>query len=204
MIFFLRYIGSKVQFKSPRKLFQIVLILSHGQEQVEWGFTINRELLDDNVSSETLVAQRIVHDHMLSHSIKPYQTEINSRMMELVKNARMCYLLELKEKGLKKLKTSVYVEGEKLNEEIEDTNSQFKSLESTVEQLKADADKFSFAAEKEAPFQQLLFKILAINKMVVSKHPPCLVPLKYKKKKKKKKVENHYFVASKVQSFFML
>ena len=161
---------------------------------MEWGFAINRELLDDNVSSETLVAQRIVHDHMLSHSIKPYQTEINSRMMELVKNARKCYLLELKEKGLKKLKTSLYVGGEKLNEEIEDTNSQFKLLESTLEQLKADADKFSFAAEKKTPFQQLLFKILAINKMVVSKYPPCLVPLKYKKKKKKKKKNLKNFI----------
>ena len=108
--FFWRYIGSKDQFKSLRKLFQIVLIHSHGQTQVERGFTINKQLLYDNMSSETLVAQRIVHDHMLSHNIKPYQIEINSRMMELVKNARKSYFLELKEKGLKKLKTSVDVQ----------------------------------------------------------------------------------------------
>ena len=79
-----------------RKLFQIVLILSHGQGQVEHGFTINKQLLDDNMSSETLAAQRVVHDHMSSHNIKPYQIEINSRMMELVKNTRKNYLLELK------------------------------------------------------------------------------------------------------------
>ena len=52
---------------------------------MEPGFTINKQLLDDNLSSETLVAQRIVHDHILSRNIKPYQIEINSRMMELVK-----------------------------------------------------------------------------------------------------------------------
>ena len=52
---------------------------------MERGFSINKQLLYDNMSSETLVAQRIVHDHMLSHNIKPYQIEINSRMMELVK-----------------------------------------------------------------------------------------------------------------------
>ena len=104
---------------------------------------------DDNMSSETLVVQRIVHDHMLSHNIKPYQIEINNRMMDLVKNARKSYFLKLKEKGLEKLKTSVDVQWEKLNEEIEDTNWQIKLLESTVEQLKADADKFSFAAERK-------------------------------------------------------
>ena len=52
---------------------------------MEPGFTINKQLLDDNLSSETLVAQRIAHDHILSRIIKPYQIEINSRMMELVK-----------------------------------------------------------------------------------------------------------------------
>ena len=116
--FFRRCIGSKDQFKSLRKLFQIVLILSHGQAQMERGFTINKQLLDDNMCSETLVAQRIVHDHMLSHNIKPYQIEISSRMMELAKNARKSYFLELKEKGLKKLETIVDAQQEKLNEEI--------------------------------------------------------------------------------------
>ena len=66
-------------------MFQIVLTLSHGQAQVERGFTINKQMLDDNMSTETLVAQRIFHDHMLSHNVKPYQIEVNSRMMELVK-----------------------------------------------------------------------------------------------------------------------
>ena len=116
---------------------------------MECGFTINKQLLDDNMSSETLVAESIVHDHMLSHNIKHYQIEISSRMMELAKYARKSYFLELKEKGLKKLKTIVDAQQEKLNEEIGDTNCQIKLLESTVEQLKADTDKFSFAAEKK-------------------------------------------------------
>ena len=69
--------------------------------------------------------------------------------MELAEYARKSYFLELKEKGLKKLKTIVDAQREKLNEEIGDTNCQIKMLESTVEQLKADTDKFSFAAEKK-------------------------------------------------------
>ena len=85
MNFFWRYVGSKDQFKSLRKLFQIALIFSNRQAQVEYGFTIYKQMLDDNISTETLVAQRIFHDHMLNHNVKPYQIEINSRMMELVK-----------------------------------------------------------------------------------------------------------------------
>ena len=78
--FFWRYISSKDQSRSLRKVLQITLILSHGQAQVERGFTTNKQLLDDNMSSDTLVAQRIIHDHMLSHNIKPHQIETSSRL----------------------------------------------------------------------------------------------------------------------------
>ena len=132
---------------------------------MERGFSINKQLLYDNMSSETLVAQRIVHDHMLSHNIKPYQIEINSRMMELVKNARKSYFLELKEKGLKNLKTNVEVQREKRNEEVEDNNCQIKLPESTVEQLKGDADKFSFAVEKETSLVDIKVTISKANTM---------------------------------------
>ena len=77
---------------------------------MERGFTTNKQLLDDNMSSDTLVPQRIIHDHMLSHNIKPHQIETSSRLIELVKNARRNYFLELKEKGLKKLKSDADVQ----------------------------------------------------------------------------------------------
>ena len=136
---------------------------------MERGFTINKQLLDDNMCSETLVAQRIVHDHMLSHNIKPYQIEINSKMRELVKNARKSYFLELKEKGLKNLKTNVEVQREERNEEVEDNNCQIncqiKLPESTVEQLKSDADKFSFAVEKKTSLVDIKATISKANTM---------------------------------------
>ena len=132
---------------------------------MECGFTINKQLLDDNMSSETLFAERIVHDHMLSHNIKPYQIEINSKMMELVKNARKSYFLELKEKGLKNLKINVEVQREKRNEEVEDNNCQIKLPESTVEQLKSDADKFSFAVEKKTSLVDIKATISKANTM---------------------------------------
>ena len=114
-----RYIGSTHRFSSLSKVLKMLLILSHGQAQVERGFTTNKQQLDDNMSCDTLVAQRIVHDHMLSHDIKPHQVEMTSRLMEFVKNARKNYFLEQKERGLKKLKTNAQVQREKLNEEIE-------------------------------------------------------------------------------------
>jgi len=40
----------------------MVLMLSHGQASVESGFSVNEELLIENMEEETIVAQRIVFD----------------------------------------------------------------------------------------------------------------------------------------------
>jgi len=44
------------------KVVRMVLTLSHGQASVESGFSINKELLTENMEEETIVAQRIVFD----------------------------------------------------------------------------------------------------------------------------------------------
>ena len=64
------------------------------------------------------------------------------RLMELVKDARKSYVLHLKGKGLKKLKTDAEEKREKINDKIADTNRQIKLLEETVAKLKADGDKY--------------------------------------------------------------
>ena len=73
--------------------------------------------------------------------------------------------MELKEKGLKNLKTNVEVQREKRNEEVEDNNCQIKLPESTVEQLKGDAGKFSFAVEKETSLVDIKVTISKANTM---------------------------------------
>ena len=40
----------------------MVLMLSHGQASVESGFSVNEELLIENMEEETIVAQRNVFD----------------------------------------------------------------------------------------------------------------------------------------------
>ena len=66
---------------------------------------------------------------------------------------------------MKKLKTCVDVQQEKLSGEIEDTKCQIKLLESTEEQLKAESDKFFFPAEKKAPLVNIKATISKANVM---------------------------------------
>ena len=53
-------------YKSPFSVVKLILILSHGQATVERGFSVNKEVEVENLKEHTLVAQRIVCDHVNS------------------------------------------------------------------------------------------------------------------------------------------
>ena len=86
-VFLWRYIGAKSQFSKLRNMFLMLLILSHGQAQVEHGFSTNKLLLGVNMQNKTLVAQWIVHDCMVSENVKPQDRQMTKCLMELVKDA---------------------------------------------------------------------------------------------------------------------
>ena len=44
----------------------MVLCLSHGQAQVEGGFSINKDLAGLNFSEDSIVSRRVVEDHLRS------------------------------------------------------------------------------------------------------------------------------------------
>ena len=71
--FMRKSVGARSQLSNLMKVFEILLILSHGHAQVEHGFSTNNMLLDDNMLGDPLIAQRIGHDHMISQSIQPHQ-----------------------------------------------------------------------------------------------------------------------------------
>ncbi|MGH0127188.1 UNVERIFIED_CONTAM: hypothetical protein FKN15_044017 [Acipenser sinensis] len=54
-------------FLDPRVLIKIVLILSHGQATVECEFSVNKEVMVENLVEQFLIAQHIINDHF--HSV---------------------------------------------------------------------------------------------------------------------------------------
>ena len=55
-----------------RCVFKLLLCLSHGQASVERGFGVNSNLLVENMHEDSLIVQRIVHDHMKSLKLEAY------------------------------------------------------------------------------------------------------------------------------------
>ena len=64
--FLWNYVGNAPSFTDLHKVFKIFLILSHRQAELERGFSVNKQLLVENVYPSSLVAQRIVNGHGIS------------------------------------------------------------------------------------------------------------------------------------------
>ena len=80
----MKYIGASPKFSELWKLFKILLILSHGQAQVEHGFSVNKNLLVENQHTTTLTAHRIIHDHMVYHELESSNLTIMAKLLSHV------------------------------------------------------------------------------------------------------------------------
>ena len=48
------------------RVVELLLLMSHGQATVERGFSVNKEVVVENLSERSFIAQRIIHDRIES------------------------------------------------------------------------------------------------------------------------------------------
>ena len=59
---------------------KIVLTLSHGQADVEQGFSLKNAVLQSNIKHDSVVSKCLIQDHLVSNNLKPHTMEINSQL----------------------------------------------------------------------------------------------------------------------------
>ena len=77
----------------------------HGQADVERGFSVNKNLIVENMSDESLTAQRFVKDHVKCKEDKPHNMPIPKELLQSVKRSNASYkeALQTKKKPQQKL-----------------------------------------------------------------------------------------------------
>ena len=73
------------------KLVKMILCLNHGQEDIERGFSGNKNLLKDNMKEASLISQCLICGHMTVKSIKPEMLVITKELLKSFKSARIRY-----------------------------------------------------------------------------------------------------------------
>ena len=125
------------------------MTLSHGQSAVECGFSVNKELLVENLKKVSIVNQRIVYDHFIASEVKLNEFPISNELLKSCKLAHSRYIAALEEN-----KKSV----------ISDEKTRKRKMKSD----EADIETYSIAAEEKNDLS-LLTKANSFRKTVREK-----------------------------------
>ena len=107
--FMMKFVGASTIFSELCKLFKILLILSHDQDQLERGVSVNKNVLLENQHTTKLTAQRIIHDHMVYHEHEPSNLTITAKFLSHVKQARSKYFKDQKESSMQRVQSGMDV-----------------------------------------------------------------------------------------------
>ena len=129
---------------------------SHGQSPIEREFSINKQLLVENLQEESLVSQQIVHSHINSNKIKVREYDISSDFLKNCRLASSRYITTL-EKVRKQNNDSIISKKWKLVDEKTNLMKRKKEKEiKCINTLNKDAKKVYTKAEEIQNFNLLV------------------------------------------------
>ena len=66
----------------------MMLILSHGQSDIERGFSVNKDIATANMKEETIVAYRKVYDGVKQRQCSVHEFPVNPLILDSCRHAR--------------------------------------------------------------------------------------------------------------------
>ena len=87
-----------VNYKVLSKVLILVFALGRGQASIERGFSINSNMLSENVKEKSLFSRRTIKDFMMSNKLKAHQVQITIEMIRASRSASLKYKMYLEEK----------------------------------------------------------------------------------------------------------
>ena len=126
----------KVQIQNYKTLtfpLKIIFTLSHGQPVVECVFSINQQVINQNMKSETIIARRFIKDGMIIHGLTPQSICIDCPLSKSVKSAGVKY--------------KCYQEQQKKEKQKNKTTIQQEAISADMLKLKAKCDKMQRAID---------------------------------------------------------
>ena len=93
---------------------------------------MNSQILIENLHTESLIAQRLINDHMVFHGLKSNEIKITNKLLDHVKQARSRYFSSQKERSLQGLKSLRDMKITEINQQIEDMNRNTIQLQKNI------------------------------------------------------------------------
>ena len=118
--FLSKYISQNVDCVNLWKVCKVVFVLFHGQGGVERGFSVNKEILVENMQKESLISQRIVCDQLGCYRSNLEDYKIPRELLQRCKSAWRKYDEFLNEEKKKKVVSEGQRKRKLIREEIDE------------------------------------------------------------------------------------
>ena len=89
------YLNSESQYKDLWLICKLVFVLSHGQSNIERGFSVNKEVIQHNQQERSLISQRLIYDSVQSSGIALHEFEVTPEPRRSCRLASHRYIQEL-------------------------------------------------------------------------------------------------------------
>jgi len=147
--FYFEVLGDKTEFSALWHVAKLILILSHGNAAVESGFSINNDMLVENLLEDSLVGHRIVYDS-IQKAGGVLSVNIDKQMLQFARAARSRWEeASWNNKAVREREKSAVAEKRKIAQQV-------KVFETKKAKLVSEAA--AAAAQLEKEIEQLKYK----------------------------------------------
>jgi hypothetical protein len=140
-------LGGSPQYANLWPVVRFLLTLSNGQASLERGFSVNKELIVENQKEKSLIARRLVCDHIKEVG-GVCKVEINKKMLQYAANARHEYRAHLEEEAAKRRDSQCALKRKAVEEQIVDLKIKRKRVEQDITSMIEEADRHAEKAER--------------------------------------------------------
>ena len=135
-------------------MLRFILALSHGKASVEQGFNLNNAVLKTNMSPNTIIAKRIIKDHMLSNDLAPHTIIISAAMIKSFRSARQKYYIEEEKKN--KVESEMEMKARLITDDIYKIKLQQKDLRKAIAMMETESNECMQLLEKKRNLSYLI------------------------------------------------
>ena len=148
-VFLQKHIGSVRSLSKLWDLLRELLILSHGQATVERGFSVNRQVMIENMKQQTFILQCTIHDHIQSIGGLG-QLVVSGELLPAASAGRKRYSAYLEEQKKEQQQASQNRKRKIALEDKAELEKKKKRLASDISALQLDTDSLAKEAEEKA------------------------------------------------------
>ena len=145
--FYFKLLDHQHDYANVWQVFKMILVLSHGNAAVESGFSVNGDMVIENLAESSLVAQRMVYDSVkyaggvsevtIDKSMLQYVRGARSRYEQALQDAKAAEVADIAESARKrKIATEIKHLQAKKTKLANEAASAVKSIDEEIKELK--------------------------------------------------------------------